>query len=60
MGALMQHYDPNDWQLFIDSSKTGLEAVMVHNRNAYPAVPIEYTIHVKKLYENMRLPMQHS
>jgi hypothetical protein len=60
MDAFIQQYDRNDWQLFIDSSKMGFEAVMVHNRNAYPAATIVCAIQMKELYENMHLPMQHS
>lgn len=59
MEAFIQQYDPNDWQLFIDSSKMGLEAVMVHNRNAYPAAPILCAMHMKELYEDMHLPVQY-
>jgi hypothetical protein len=59
MEAFIQQYDPNDWILFIDSWKMGFGAVMVHNRNAYPAVPIRCAIHMKELYENVHLPVQH-
>jgi hypothetical protein len=30
MEAFIQQYGPNDWKLFIDSSKMGFEAQMVH------------------------------
>ena len=42
-----------DWRLFIDSSKTSLKAVLLHNGNRYASVPVGYSTHMKETYENM-------
>lgn len=42
MAALHIDYDVEDWRLFIDSSKSGLKAVLLHNDHAYMPVPVAY------------------
>ena len=42
-----------NWRVFIDSSKYGLEAVLLHNGNEYPSVPVAYSRVIKETYENM-------
>ncbi|GBM15483.1 hypothetical protein AVEN_142138-1 [Araneus ventricosus] len=32
-------YDPSEWHLFIDSSKTSLKAVLLHNGNSFASLP---------------------
>ncbi|QQP34645.1 Uncharacterized protein FKW44_022601, partial [Caligus rogercresseyi] len=39
----MPIYDPKEWRLFIDSSKSSLKCVILHNGNVYGAVPIGYS-----------------
>ena len=34
------NYNPLEWHLFIDSVKLSLKAVLLHNVNLYPSVPI--------------------
>ena len=46
-------YDPNDWRLFIDASKTSLKAVLVHNGNEKPSIPIRYAVNTKETYATM-------
>lgn len=43
-------YDPNDWRLFIDSSKQSLKAVLLHKTNSKPSVPIAYSTDTKETY----------
>ena len=33
-----------DWRLFIDSSKRSLKAVLLHNGNVYPSIPIAHSV----------------
>ncbi|GBM87579.1 hypothetical protein AVEN_246352-1 [Araneus ventricosus] len=33
-------YDPYEWRLFIDSSKTSLKAVLLHNANSFASLPL--------------------
>jgi hypothetical protein len=44
---------PDQWRLFIDSSKRSLKAVLLHNSNTYPSVPVGHSVHMKESYENM-------
>jgi hypothetical protein len=48
-------YDPNDWRLFIDSSKGSLKAVLLHNGNKFASIPVAHSIHLKETYENLVL-----
>ena len=40
----MPVYHPNDWRLFLDSSKHSLKFVLLHNDNVYAAVPIGHCV----------------
>jgi hypothetical protein len=51
-GAFGPVHNPDDWQLFIDSSKISLKAVLLHNGNIYPPVPLAYSFHMKKSHES--------
>ena len=46
-------YDPNEWRLFIDSSKRSLKAVLLHNGNTYASLPVAHSVHLKECYENL-------
>lgn len=48
-------YNPNDWRLFIDSSKTSLKVVLLHNGNRYAPIPIGHSVHLKEKYDNLEL-----
>jgi hypothetical protein len=48
-------YKVNEWRLFIDSSKTSLKAVLLHNCNNYASLPIGHLVHLKESYENLKL-----
>ena len=45
---------PEQWRLFLDSSKLSLKAVLLHNGNTLPSIPVGYAIHMKETYENMK------
>ena len=47
-------YDPSDWRLFLDSSTRSLKAVLLHNGNKYPSIPIAHSVHLKEGYENVK------
>lgn len=51
-------YDPSHWRLFIDSSKSSLKAVLLHNGNKFPSVPIAHGSNMKETYENMRFILE--
>jgi hypothetical protein len=45
-----QQQGPNEWRLFIDSSKLCLKAVLIHNGNKYHSNQTEQAVHMKKSY----------
>ena len=40
MQTLNINHNPLDWRLFIDSSKLSLKAVLLHNGNTLPSIPV--------------------
>ncbi|UYV82854.1 hypothetical protein LAZ67_22001095 [Cordylochernes scorpioides] len=48
-------HDTEEWRLFVDSSKISLNAVLLHNGNKFPSVPIAHASNMKETYENMKL-----
>jgi len=47
MDALGIKRDPQEWRLFIDSSKLSLKAVLLHNGNQHPSIPVGHGVHMK-------------
>ena len=43
-------HDPAEWRLFIDSSKSSLKAVSLHNGNKKPSIPLVYADGLKETY----------
>ncbi|GBO16541.1 hypothetical protein AVEN_150121-1 [Araneus ventricosus] len=48
-------YNPNDWRLFIDSSKRSLKAVLLHNESKLASVPVAHSVFMKETYESMEM-----
>jgi hypothetical protein len=40
MEILGYEYNPDQWRLFIDSSKVSLKVVLLHNGNRFPSIPL--------------------
>ncbi|UYV62399.1 hypothetical protein LAZ67_2000421 [Cordylochernes scorpioides] len=55
MEALGHDHDTEEWRLFTDSSKISMKAVLLHNINKFPSVPIAHASNMKETYENMKL-----
>ena len=55
MEVLGHKYNPDQWHLFIDSSKVSLKVVLPHNGNRFPSVPLAHAANMKELYESMKL-----
>ncbi|GFQ97174.1 uncharacterized protein TNCT_382281 [Trichonephila clavata] len=51
-------YDPNYWRWFIDSSKLSFKAVLLHNGNLLPSIPIGHSVHVKETYANVKILLE--
>jgi predicted esterase len=54
LNALGITHDPQEWRLFIDSSKLSLKAVLLHNGNQHPSIPVGHAVHMKETYENQK------
>jgi hypothetical protein len=55
MTALGLQHNSTEWRLFIDSSKVSLKAVLIHNGNSQPSIPIGHSANMKETYDNMKL-----
>ena len=51
-------YNPSDWCLFIDASKSSLKAVLLHNTNQFASIPLAHSTFMKESYENMKLLLE--
>lgn len=48
-------YISSEWRLFIDSSKLSLKAVLLHQGNDKPSIPVAHAVNMKETYETMAL-----
>jgi len=55
MEVLGHEYNPDQWSLFIDSSKVNLQLVLLHNGNRFPSIPLAHAATMKESYESMKL-----
>jgi len=55
MEVLGRGYNPDQWRLFIDSSKVSLKVVLLHNGNRFPSVSLAHASSGKKICESMKL-----
>jgi hypothetical protein len=39
---------PEQWRIFTDSSKFSLKAILLHNGNKYPSIPLFHAVHMKE------------
>ena len=44
----------DEWRLFIDSSKVSLKAVLLHNGNVLPSIPVAHAFGIKESYDSMK------
>ena len=51
-------YDLSEWRLFIDSSKSALKCVLLHNGNKYPSIPLLYSPSLKETYSDVELALK--
>lgn len=56
--TMQNTYNPGDWRLFIDSSKSSLKAVLLHVTNLKSSIPIALSTNTKETYESMKKIMQ--
>ena len=53
MIELGYEHNSNKWILFINSSKTSLKVIWLHNGNIKPFIPLAHAVNMKKTYETM-------
>jgi len=58
MQTLNINHIPLDWRHFIDSSKLSLKAVLIHNGNPLPSIPVGPSVHNEESYEDMKILME--
>ena len=51
-------YSASNWRLFIDSSKRSLKAVLLHNGNVYPSIPIAHSVQIKEDRESVKILLE--
>jgi len=58
--ALNRSHCSDEWRLFIDSSKVGLKAVLLHNGNVLPSIPVAHAFGIKESVDSMKQLLQYS
>ena len=53
--SMGQPYSPSDWRLFIDASKSSLKAVLLHNGNVLPSIPVAHSVVLKESYSTLKI-----
>lgn len=48
----------SEWRLFIDSSTRSLKAVLLHNGNKFPSLPLAHSVMLKENYESVKMVLQ--
>ena len=51
-------HNPLAWRLFEDSTNLSLKAVLLHNGNTLPSIPVGHSVHNKESYENVKILME--
>ena len=54
-GAIGIDHILSEGRLFIDSSVKSLKAVLLHNGNAWPLIPVGHSTHIKEDYINVKI-----
>ena len=49
----------DEWRLFIDSSKVSLKAVLLHNGNVLPSIPVAHAFGIKESDDTMKQLLQY-
>ena len=56
--ALSMSHCSDEWRLFIDASKFSLEAVLLHNGNTVPCIPVAHAFGIKESDDSMKQLLQ--
>ena len=58
MEELQLEHTSGQWRHFTDSSKVGLKAVLLHNGNELPSIPLAHAVHMTEMSENIPVLLQ--
>ncbi|XP_073532722.1 uncharacterized protein [Phyllobates terribilis] len=54
----LQVYRPEDWRLFIDSSKRSLKCVLLNNGNQCASLPVAHSTKLVEQYKNVKMVLE--
>ena len=57
--ALNMSHCSDEWRLFTDSSKVSLKAVLLHNGNVLPSIPVTHAFGIKESDDSMKQLLQY-
>jgi len=57
MEVLGHEFNPDQWRLFIDSSKVSLKVVLLNDGYRFPSVPLAHAVNTKESYDIMKRPL---
>jgi len=57
--ALNMSHCSDEWRLFIDSLKVSLKAVLLHNGNVLPSIPVAHEYGIKESDDSMKQLLQY-
>lgn len=52
-------HDQVEWRLFIGSLMLNLKAILLHNGNVHPSIPVGYAADIKETYKNTEMLQKH-
>ncbi|GBN51421.1 hypothetical protein AVEN_180577-1 [Araneus ventricosus] len=56
--VLCTEYDSSECRIFIDSSKTSLKAVLLHNGNSFASFPLGRSVHLEENYNDLYMILE--
>jgi hypothetical protein len=54
MEELKLQHVPEQWRLFIDSSKVSMTAILIYNGNKHPSITLAHAVNMKESYVNIQ------
>ena len=57
--AINMSHCSDEWRLFVDSSKVSIKAVLLHNGNVLPSIPVAHAFGIKESYISMKQLLQY-
>jgi len=54
MEELQLQHVPEQWRLFIDSSKVSLTAIVLYTGNKHPSITLAHAVNMKESYANIQ------